>query len=78
MNDSKLERQEKKYMKIPNKKNQTIILTFFEKGFFNEVEVFQLTKTEKIHFLKDIVRLTPKERKILITKMKESYFFLFF
>ncbi len=59
-------------MNNQNKKKTTTILTFFEKGFYNEIEALELTKTEKPIFSKDIISLTPEERKNLIAKMKEK------
>ncbi|KKK77747.1 hypothetical protein LCGC14_2850460 [marine sediment metagenome] len=57
-------------MNNQSKKKPTTILTFFEKGFYNEIEALELTKTEKTIFSKDMISLTPEERKNLIAKMK--------
>ena len=58
-------------MNNQNKKKPTTILTFFEKGFYNEIEALELSKMERPIFFKDMISLTPKERKNLIAKMKE-------
>ncbi len=60
-----------KYLKSLIKKAK-IILTFFEKGFHEEINVLRLTEKDKAIFLRDMVSLTPNERKNLITGMKES------
>ena len=39
-------------MNNQNKKKNITILTFFEKGFYNEIEALELTKTEKAIFPK--------------------------
>ena len=54
-----------------NKKTK-IFLTFFEKGFYKEAISLNLTDLEKEQFFRDMLRLTPKERTTLITKIKNQ------
>lgn len=64
-----------KRMSNQNKKNAptpTVFLTFFERGFYSEIDALELAKKEKANFFRDMVSLTPKERKNLLVKMKES------
>ncbi|MFX1376434.1 MAG: hypothetical protein ACFFA0_11515 [Promethearchaeota archaeon] len=47
-----------------------IILTFFEKDFFDKIEKLELDQNEKQAFIKDMLSLTPEERNQIITKLR--------